>query len=153
VLLFFGEFPFLRRLVLRQNPCTRFPSSLPNAWNFAKVGWNDEREIHCTTFSILWHLYSQFWQVMDVERRNQHFCFDYSFLNPKLGWHTPKLFDELNHEPKDENIERRRNWGTFLGSQHFKSKRACWSSRMGIRMIDKQVNYSHRLTQTKQQVG
>jgi hypothetical protein len=27
--LFFGEFPFLRRLVLRQNPCTRFPSSVP----------------------------------------------------------------------------------------------------------------------------
>lgn len=116
VLLFFGEFPFLRRLVLRQNPYTRFPSSLLNAWEFAKVGWNDERKIHCITFSILWHLCSQFWQVMDVERRNQHFCFDYSFLNPKLGWHTPKFFYELNHESKDENIERKRNWGTFLGS-------------------------------------
>ncbi len=27
--LFFGEFPFLKRLVMRQNPCTRFPSSVP----------------------------------------------------------------------------------------------------------------------------
>ncbi len=26
--LYFGEFPFLRRLVLRQNPCSRFPSSV-----------------------------------------------------------------------------------------------------------------------------
>ncbi len=31
-------------------------------------------------------------------------------------------------------------------------KRACWSSRMGIRMNDKQVNYSHECAQTKQQV-
>jgi hypothetical protein len=30
---------------------------------------------------------------------------------------------------------------------------ACWSSKMGTRKGDKQVNYSHRLAQTKQQVG
>jgi len=30
---------------------------------------------------------------------------------------------------------------------------ACWNSKMGIRKIDKQVNYSHEPTQTKQQVG
>jgi hypothetical protein len=30
---------------------------------------------------------------------------------------------------------------------------ACWSSKTGIRTIDKWVNYSHKLAQTKQQVG
>jgi hypothetical protein len=32
-------------------------------------------------------------------------------------------------------------------------KGACWSSGMGIRKSDKQVNYSHGPTQTEQQVG
>jgi hypothetical protein len=35
----------------------------------------------------------------------------------------------------------------------FQGRGACWSSKMGIRKIDKQVNYSHELAQTKQQVG
>jgi len=30
---------------------------------------------------------------------------------------------------------------------------ACWSSEMGTKKIDKQFNYSHMPTQTKQQVG
>jgi hypothetical protein len=34
-----------------------------------------------------------------------------------------------------------------------KVKKACWNSKIGIRMNDKQVNYSHGPTQTKQQVG
>jgi hypothetical protein len=32
-------------------------------------------------------------------------------------------------------------------------RRVCWHSRMKTRMSDKQVNYSHRLAQNKQQVG
>jgi len=31
----------------------------------------------------------------------------------------PKLLDGLNIEPKGEDIRRRRNWGVFVGSQHF----------------------------------
>ncbi len=38
-------------------------------------------------------------------------------------------------------------------SQHFGGRRACWSSGMGTRKIDKQLNYSHEPTQTKQQIG
>jgi hypothetical protein len=34
-----------------------------------------------------------------------------------------------------------------------KVKGVCWSSVMGIRMNDKQVNYSYGPTQIKQQVG
>ncbi len=41
----------------------------------------------------------------------------------------------------------------ILGSQHFGRRRACWNFRMGIRTNDKRVNYSHKPTQTKQQVG
>jgi hypothetical protein len=37
--------------------------------------------------------------------------------------------------------------------QHSESKRACWSSGMGTRTNDKEVNYSHGFAQTKQQVG
>jgi hypothetical protein len=32
-------------------------------------------------------------------------------------------------------------------------KRACLNSKMGIKKSNKQVNYSHKLTQTKQQVN
>ncbi len=38
----------------------------------------------------------------------------------------------------------------FLGSQHFKGKKACWSFGMRIMTSDKQVNYSHEPAQTKQ---
>jgi hypothetical protein len=41
----------------------------------------------------------------------------------------------------------------LLDSQHFGGKRASWSSEMQIKMTNKQINYSHGPTQTKQQVG
>jgi hypothetical protein len=31
-----------------------------------------------------------------------------------------------------------------------RGRKACWSSEMGTRKIDKQVNFSHRLAQFKQ---
>jgi hypothetical protein len=40
----------------------------------------------------------------------------------------------------------------LLSSQHFGGRRVCWSFEMGTRTIDKQVNYSKKLAQTKQQV-
>ncbi len=63
----------------------------------------------------------------------------------------PKLFDALNYESKDEGSGRR-SWGMLPSSQHFEGRRVCWSSMIGTRMNDKQVNYSHELAQTKQQV-
>jgi len=51
------------------------------------------------------------------------------------------------------NIGRIRSWGTLLGLEHFGGKGACWSSGIGIRKSDKQVNYSHGPSKTKQQVG
>jgi hypothetical protein len=64
----------------------------------------------------------------------------------------PKFLNRLNYKSKDEDNERRRNWGALPGSQHFGGRRVCYNSKMGIRKIDKQVNYSHRHAQTKQQV-
>ncbi len=64
----------------------------------------------------------------------------------------PRLFDGLNYESKSENNGRRKSWGALLGSYHFGGRGACWSSGMGTRKSDKQVNYSHRFAQT-QQVG
>ncbi len=65
----------------------------------------------------------------------------------------PKLLDRLNYESKGENKGRIRNWGTLLNSQHFRGRGARWSFGMGIRTIDKWVNYSCGHAQTKQQVG
>jgi hypothetical protein len=56
---------------------------------------------------------------------------------------TPKLLDRHNYESKGENNERIMNWAMLLGSQHFKGRKVYWSSRMGTRMNDKWVNYSH----------
>jgi hypothetical protein len=47
----------------------------------------------------------------------------------------PKLLDGFNYEPKGEDNERRRSWGTLTGSYHFKSKTACWSFGMGLRRL------------------
>jgi hypothetical protein len=52
-----------------------------------------------------------------------------------------------------EHNRRMKSWGTLPGSQHFGGKGAGWSSEIGARKSDKQVKYSHGLTQTKQQVG
>jgi hypothetical protein len=37
-----------------------------------------------------------------------------------------------NYKSKSEDRKRRRNWGAFLDSQHFRGRRACWSSGMGL---------------------
>jgi len=76
------------------------------------------------------------------------------FFNLKLAmWCTPKLLNRFNYKSKGENVERKRNWGTFLNLQHYEGRRACWSSRMGTITCDKHVNYSHKLAQTEQQVS
>jgi hypothetical protein len=58
-------------------------------------------------------------------------------------WCTPKLFDGFNCESKGDDNKRRKTLGALLDSQHFENKGACWSSGMGIRKIDKQINYLH----------
>jgi len=65
----------------------------------------------------------------------------------------PQVPYGLNYESNGDYIGRRRSWGTLFSLQHFGGKGACWSSGMGAMKNDKQVNYSHRLAQTKQQVG
>jgi hypothetical protein len=65
---------------------------------------------------------------------------------------TPTLFERFKCESKSENNEKM-SWGAFPSLQRFGGRGVCWSSMMGIRMNDKWVNYSHRPTQTKQQVG
>jgi hypothetical protein len=41
----------------------------------------------------------------------------------------------------------------FLAHNTFGDKGVCWSFGMGTMTSDNQVNYSHELAQTKQQVG
>ncbi len=52
---------------------------------------------------------------------------------------------DSNANPKVETKEKK-NRSTFLSSQYFEGRRACWSSRMRTRMNDKQVNYFHEFT-------
>ncbi len=107
-------------------------------------------------FSGLWQicpslntsLYLNIYIVQNQTTKTHAFlaCFD-------ITWCTPKLLDGFNYESKGEDNKRRRSWSVLLSSQHFGGIGACWSFEMGIRKIDKQVNYSHRPTQTKLQVG
>jgi hypothetical protein len=41
----------------------------------------------------------------------------------------------------------------FPGSQDFGGRGACWSFKIRIKKIDKQINFSHGPVQTKQQVN
>jgi hypothetical protein len=65
----------------------------------------------------------------------------------------PQGFQWTHCKSKDEDSEKKRNWGTFPSSYHFGGWGVRWSSGVGIRKIDKQLNYSHGPAQTKQQVG
>ncbi len=81
-------------------------------------------------------------------------CYDYlektcEFMEETLFDAPPSSLMDSAVNLKVKTIEGG-SWGTLLGSQHFGGKRACWSSRIGTRMSDKQVNYSHKPTQTKQ---
>jgi hypothetical protein len=65
--------------------------------------------------------------------------------HPQALWYTQLQF-------QGENNERIMSWGTVLGSQHFGGRGPCGSFKMGTRMNDKWVNYSHKPTQIEQQV-
>jgi hypothetical protein len=71
-----------------------------------------------------------------------------------MGFDTPpKSLMESTVNLKGENNGRIKSWGVLPNSQHYGGRRACWSFGVGIKESDKQVNYSHEPTQTKQQVG
>jgi hypothetical protein len=65
----------------------------------------------------------------------------------------PTLLERLKCKFQSENGGRKNSLGTFYSLEHFGGRGVCWSSGMGTRKSDKQVNYSHRLAQTKQQIG
>ncbi len=52
-----------------------------------------------------------------------------------------------------EHSGKMRSSGMLFGSQQFEGRGACKSSGIGTKKNDKQIKYSHRPTQTKQQVG
>ncbi len=80
-------------------------------------------------------------------------AFDLQLSMPKVGdTLLNSLMDSITN-PTGENNRRIRSWGTLFGSRHLRGKGACWSSEMGTRESDKKINYSHKLAQTKQQVG
>jgi hypothetical protein len=69
----------------------------------------------------------------------------YFLRSAHLPWCTPKLFDGLSCESKSENNRRRRSWDALLGLQHFGGRKACQSSEMGIKKINKHLGGSHHL--------
>jgi hypothetical protein len=56
----------------------------------------------------------------------------YPKANFVIKWHTPKLFNGLNYKSKGEDNGRKRSWSALPNLQHFKGKRACWNSGMGL---------------------
>ncbi len=59
---------------------------------------------------------------------------------------------DSNVSPKVKTMKECIEVHSFVLST-LKVRKACWSSMMGTKMSDKQVNYSHGLAQNKQQVG
>ncbi len=77
-----------------------------------------------------------------------HWCFRICTIiitglgNNHLPWCTPKLLHGFNYESKSENNERRRIWGAFPSSQHFRGRGVCWSSKMGLgRLTNNSIIY------------
>ncbi len=47
-------------------------------------------------------------------------------------WHTPKLLKRLKGGSQNETVEEEESWGMFPNSKHFRGRRMCLSSRMGL---------------------
>jgi hypothetical protein len=57
----------------------------------------------------------------------------------------PKLLLRVKCKCKGENNIKKESGDTLFSLQHFGGKGVCWSSGMGTRASDKQVNYLHGL--------
>jgi hypothetical protein len=64
---------------------------------------------------------------------------------------SPNSVKNSNVNPKVKTVEGIKVFSLIHSTSRV--KKACWSFRMGTKMNDKWVNYSHRLAQIKQQVG
>jgi hypothetical protein len=69
-----------------------------------------------------------------------------------LSQHTPHSLKDSNASPKVETMEKGVGVHSLARSTSG-VEWVCWRSGMGIMTSDKRVNYSHKLAQTKQQVG
>jgi hypothetical protein len=65
---------------------------------------------------------------------------------------SPNFVKNSNVNPKVKTVEEGIEVRSLIHNTS-RVKKACWSFRMGTKMNDKWVNYSHRLAQIKQQVG
>ncbi len=89
------------------------------------------------------------WRILILKLEKLHLrwkCLIGTFDTPPSS-----LMDSLQVQRWSQQKEKAT--GTLRNSQHFGGKRACWSSKMGTKNINKQLNYSHKLAQTKQQVS
>ncbi len=64
----------------------------------------------------------------------------------------PNSLKDSNASPKMKSIEERIG-ARFLAHSTFRVRGVCWNPEMETRMNDKQVNYSYKSAQAKQQVG
>jgi hypothetical protein len=53
-------------------------------------------------------------------------------------WCTPKLLKRPKSGFHNETMEKGKTHGTLIITWHFEGRRACWSSRMGLRQTHKQ---------------
>jgi hypothetical protein len=65
----------------------------------------------------------------------------------------PNSFIDSNANPKVKTTKKERVGAHSLTHNTSRVKKACWSSKIWIRLNEKHVNYSYQYPQTKQQVG
>jgi hypothetical protein len=74
-------------------------------------------------------------------------------VQPIKVYTLPNSSKDSNVIMKVKTIKEKRVGMRSLVHNTLGVRGVCWRSRMKTKMSDKQVNYSHRPTQTKQQVG
>jgi len=73
----------------------------------------------------------------------------------KEGVHDAPLSSLMDSttSPNVKTMERKKIGVRSLACNTSGGRGACWNSGMGIKKIDKKINCSHGLTQTKQHIG
>jgi hypothetical protein len=119
-------------------------------WIWVKLGhkWN-------SFHGLKWKPFRQTWQ-------HEHTFWSHDGLSPiRLNFDTwmnlstwvdapPNFLMNLTANPKGENNEKIRSWGTLPSSWHFGGRGACWSFEVGTRNNENKINHSHGPAQTKQ---
>ncbi len=95
---------------------------------------------------------------MGFFKQNLGLCFNLELMflvvqkNTNFYWRAPKLLDRLKCEYEVKTMEKQGVGDMLPGSQHFGVEGHAGALGWGLRIVTN-INYSHKPTQTKQQVG